>query len=157
MGGNVNSVWAEHKQLKKDIRKMESSATGTVHKKDRYQAMADLEAHTASMAKRMQHMGEDRLRRFQMEGMSEQLTTGLEQEQAQLNQNIVKLNEKEKKQSDREQAAAASLGEQPAYFERSEESLKEARLTVLSEVKNDELTTTVREITGDEFALEPDG
>lgn len=158
--GNVNSVWADKRQLKKDITKIESSATGEVHKKDRYPVMSDLARHSVSMqttiTREAQVLGADRLRKYHVVQSQEDLES-MEQEQATLDKNLEKLNEEAKKKSDREKDATARLGERHSYFEQSGGALLEARQLVIDEERSGLITARASGLTGDEFALEPEG
>ena len=64
MGGNVNSVWAEHKELKQHIIKMEGQVEKkTLQTRDIYQPMMD---YSKKVGKKVSDLSYDEVEQFRI-------------------------------------------------------------------------------------------
>ena len=155
MGGNVNSVWAEHKKLKQHIIKMEGQVEKkTLQTRDIYQPMMDYSKKSITALKGVGMLGLSELKQYQMDKINKE-ELGILEEHAQLNEDIFKQNEESKKKSIREKEATARLGEGHKYFSQSSQELLAARERIATDVREDRVDRLRVPFTGDEFALDP--
>ena len=157
MGGNVNSVWAEHKELKQHIIKMEDQVRKThLQAKDIYQPILD---HTKNIVipvlRATQMMGLSELRQYHMERAEKNLDVEVEKDMY-LPDYMSTLNEESKKKSVREKEATARLGEGHSYFSQSPQELLEAKERVVNETEEEFRSHHITRISGDEFAPDPE-
>ena len=99
MGGNVNSVWAEHKELKQHIIKIENAAAKTslfTQEKGIYQPVLENAQHYIDMNRAVQVLGAERLQKYHIRNSQEEMDD-LVREHASRSGYVAKLDEKEKK------------------------------------------------------------
>ncbi|MCI7131070.1 MAG: hypothetical protein MSA09_11100 [Lachnospiraceae bacterium] len=157
MGDNVNSVWAEHKELKQHIIKIENAAAKTslfTQEKGIYQPVLENAQHYIDMNRAVQVLGAERLQKYHIRNSQEEMDD-LVREHASRSGYVAKLDEKEKKRSRREKDVTARLGEGHTYFSQKPQELLAARDRIEADVKADRVDVLRKPLTGDEFALDP--
>lgn len=150
MGDNVNSVWAEHKQLKQHIIKMENAAAKTslfTPQKGIYQPVLENAQHYIDMNMAVQVLGAERLQKYHIRNSQEEMDD-LVQEHARRSEYVTKLDEKEQKKSQREKDATARLGEGHTYFSQKPQELLTARDRIEADVKADRVDMLRKPLTG---------
>ena len=99
MGGNVNSVWAEHKELKQHIIKMENAAAKKsllTQQKDVFQPILEDAQRYIDKNRAVQVLGAERLQKYHIRNSQEEMDE-LVQEHARRSEYVTKLDEKEEK------------------------------------------------------------
>lgn len=155
---NVNeSVWKDKQGLKKEIAKVENYEPKSLLKDpvEMYRDAGELWRETHEMSESLSLLGEFQMRKYSPV-VSAQARERVQQQSVLMSEKAQKIEEQKEKQSKREKAATKRLGVNHKYFNQSEDSLKAALQRNKALENAGEIQGSLRSLTGDEFATNPE-
>jgi len=151
------TVWKEKQGLKKEIQKVEDYKPQFLLKNpvDFYRDVGEVWRETYEMSEDLSVLGQVQMKKYSF-ATSARVRENLHQQSMELSEKAQKVEEQGEKRSNREKAANKRLGANHRYFNRTQEDLQGALQRNKEMEASGEIRPTLANLTGDEFATNPE-